>query len=351
MADTSRALYQPHAAALMALYGDVENFARGQGEIPTGTPGSVLERSNARDYRYYAHQSYDANGRKVEKYVAGPVGDPAADAKAKALRDRVQALGEAVRHIRLLAREGFKLVDAKAYATLASLHNEFLFRAGACLVGAHAFGTLLNQLGVRAAQYATQDVDIARSAKLAFATRPEMSFLDMLKASGIAFSEVPGLDPRQPATSFKEAGRSLFQVDLLVPSPDDRIGVVVVPELKAHATSLPHLRYLLTDTQDAVVLAREGCCAVRVPAPARFAWHKLVVSQLRKRGEKALKDAAQAAVLLAVLAERHPGELEEAARALPASARKHVARAAPAARAALAAHARALEALDSIAAP
>jgi hypothetical protein len=349
MADTRRKLYLPHAAALMALYGDVENFARGQGEVLTGTPGSVLERSNAGGFKYYAHQSYDARGKKVEKYLAGPVGDADADAKAQALRDKVHALGDAIKHIRLLTREGFKLVDSKAYATLASLHNQSLFRAGAVLVGSHAYGTLLNQLGVRAPQYATQDVDIARNAKLAFETRPELSFLEMLRASGIPFSEVPGLDPRQPATSFKETGRSLFQVDLLVPSADESIGIVPVPEVKAHATSVPYLRYLLGDSQDAVALAREGCCAVRVPAPERFAWHKLIVSQLRKRGEKALKDAEQAAVLLAVLAERHPGALEEAGGALPTSARKHLVKAAPAMREALAAHPRAIEVLDSIA--
>ncbi|MGQ0655130.1 MAG: GSU2403 family nucleotidyltransferase fold protein [Betaproteobacteria bacterium] len=349
MADTGRKLYQPHAAALMALHGDLENFARAQAEVLTGTPGSVLERSNASGFRYYAHQSYDAHGKKIERYLAGPAGDARADAKAQALREKVQALGEALKHVRLLAREGFKLVDSKAYATLASLHNQSLFKSGAVMVGSHAYGALLNQLGVRAAQYATQDVDIARSAKLAFETRPQLSFLEMLNASGIPFSAVPGLDPRQPATSFKETGRSFFQVDLLVPSANEKIGVVAVPELKAHATSLPFLRYLLGESHDAIVLAREGCCAVRVPSPQRFAWHKLLVSQLRKKGDKALKDAAQAAVLLAVLSERHPGALEEATGALPASARKHVAKAAGPAREALSAHPRAVEALESIA--
>ena len=332
----------------MALYGDVENFARGQREVLTGTPGSILERSNAGGFRYYAHQTYDAHGKKVEKYLAGPAGDAAADAKARALRDKIQALGGALKHVRLLLREGFKFVDSKAYATLAALHNHSLFRAGAMLVGSHAYGALLNELGIRAAQYATQDVDIARSAKLAFESRPELSFLEMLKSSGISFSEVTGLDPRQPPTSFKEAGKSFFQVDLLVPSTGDNVGVAAVPELKPHATSLPYLRYLLSDAQDAVVLAREGCCVVRVPTPERFALHKLIVSQLRRKGDKALKDVAQAAVLFAVLSERHAGALEEAAAAMPAASRKLVTKAAASAREALRAHPRAIEALDSI---
>ena len=177
----------------------------------------------------------------------------------------------------------------------------------------------------------------------------DMSFLEMLESSGIAFFGVPGLDRRQPASSFKETGKSFFQVDLLVPSPDEAIDLVPVPELKAHATALPYLRYLLAQSQDALVLAREGCCSVRVPLPERFALHKLMVSQLRKRGAKALQDVAQAAVLFAVLAERHAGALEEAAAAVPASARKHLAKGVPALRDALAAHPRAAEVLRTIA--
>src|SRR5688572_4229873 len=200
------ALYEPHASALSALFGDLENFARRQETALPGTPGSVLERTNASGFRFYAHQYYDANGRKVEKYLAGPVGDPAADDRAKELSERIAELNAAIKNVRLLGREGFKLADAKTFATLASLHNHALFEAGAVLVGSHAYGVLLNQLGARAAQYATQDVDIARSAELAFPEAPQKSFLEIIRESGLAFVEIPGLDKRKPSTSFKEAG-------------------------------------------------------------------------------------------------------------------------------------------------
>jgi hypothetical protein len=313
-------LYEPHPAALTTLYGDLENFARAQRIALPGTPGSVLERRNAGGYKFYAHQFYDATGRKVEKYIAGPVGDAGADAKAEELREKIKSLGETVRSIRLLTREGFKFVDSKTYATVASLHNHELFKAGASLVGSHAYGALLNQLGVRAAQYATKDVDIARNAQLAFEAAPQLSFLEMLKSSGISFFEVPGLNKRKLGTSLKNS----------------------------HATALPYLRYLLGDSQETAILAREGCCMVRVPTPERFALHKLIVSQLRKGGGKAIKDLDQASVLFAVLADRHPGALADAAKAVPLSARKHVAKAAVLARQNLASHPRAIEALDAI---
>ena len=83
------------------------------------------------------------------------------------------------------------------------------------------------------------------------------------------------------------------------------------------------------------------------PTPERFAWHRLIVSQLRKRGDKALKDVEQAAVLMAALSEHHPGALEEAAEAIPLSAKKYVRKAAVAARERLQAHPRALELIDA----
>lgn len=83
--------------------------------------------------------------------------------------------------------------------------------------------------------------------------------------------------------------------------------------------------FLLHETQLATLLAREGCCAVRVPTPERFAVHKPIVSQLRTgRGAKAERDVRQAAVLLAALAEHHPGAIESAMHALPEAARRHV---------------------------
>jgi hypothetical protein len=80
-------------------------------------------------------------------------------------------------------------------------------------------------------------------------------------------------------------GYRVFHVDLLVPSRDESLPVVPVPELRAHATSLPYLGYLLAESQTGMVMAREGCCAVRLPLPEQFAIHKLVVSRLRTSRE------------------------------------------------------------------
>lgn len=322
---TATQLYMAHSRALTTLYSDLESYASQQREVFIGTAGTVLQRTNAAGFRFYARQYYDGEGKKRESYLCGPIGEAQADARARDMRTRIQEIKDVVPSLRLLGREGYNLVDAKTYATLASLHNYGVFSAGGMLIGSHAYGVLTNLLGVRAAAYATEDVDIARREALAFEKLPEQDFLEMLRDSGIEFVEVPQLDPKLPATSFKQRGKTRFHVDLLVPSPNEEFPVLPVPELKAHAQGLPYLKYLLEESQTAMLMAREGCCNVRVPLPERFAVHKLLVSQLQvKRGAKADKDVFQACVLLAVLAEKHPSAIESALSRVPKPARKYL---------------------------
>ena len=187
--------------------------------------------------------------------------DPEVMAKLKALRARIEDANSVISQVRLLARAGFVTVDRKAYATLASLHNHGLFEAGALVIGSHAYGALLNALGVKAVAYRTEDVDIA----------------------------------------------------------------VEVVELKAHAKGLPYLAYLLGASQEVPILSPHGAVMVRVPVPERYAVHKLIVSQLRaKVSSKPEKDLQQAAVLLEVVAEQFPGSVEEALGAVPKSASRHI---------------------------
>lgn len=317
------ALYARHSGALQSLYADIEGYALTVSDPFVGTPGGVVQRTNAGGFAFYSHQYYDGEGKKSERYVAGPVGTPAAEAAAEALRNRIAETKDLVPSLRLLGREGFNLVDARTYATLASLTKHGVFAAGASLIGSNAFGIILNRLGAKAVAFATEDIDIARNDALAFHEPPSAGFLSMLQDSGIPFVEVPGLDPKTPATSFKQRGRGRFHVDLLVPSRNEDFPVVAVPELSAHATGLPYLDYLLEESQMAMLAAREGCCPVRVPLPERFAIHKLLISRLRVgRDAKAEKDVRQASILAAVVGDQQPGALEAAKNFVPGKAQK-----------------------------
>ena len=317
-----RPLYSPLNRAITLTFSELETYALGQREVFVGTAGSVLERSNASGFRFYAHQYYDGTGKKRERYVAGPIGDATADTIANELRERISELKELTPALRLVGREGCSVVDAKTFATVAALHSHGLFAVGAMLIGSHAYGVLLNRLGARAVPYVTQDVDIARGQELLWQHPPRLALGDMLNESGVEFVAVPPLDRKFPSTSFKQRGRSPFHVDLLAPARGEQCTVVAAPEIKAHATGLPYLGYLLAESQSSALLARTGCCAVRVPVPERFAVHKLLVSQLRTgRQAKSARDLTQAAVLCAVLADTHSGALEAAVAAVPKRAR------------------------------
>jgi len=339
-------LFHPISPSLSTLFASIDGNAKAGAPVFAGSAGSIARRQNQKGVGYYVRRFYGGDGRQQEAYL-GVVGE--LDVQVETLRAQIDEVKALVPELRLLVREGFQAADAKTYATLASLYLHGLFDAGATLIGSHAFGVLLNQMGVRAAAYATEDVDVARREVLAFEHLPEKNFLEMLRDSGIHFIEVPSLDRKEPTTSFKQKGVSRFHVDLLVPSPDNEVRIIRVPELKAHATALPYLAYVLGQTQMSTLIGREGCCPVRVPVVERFAVHKLVVSQLRtNRNAKTEKDIHQASVLLAALGERYPGAIEAAVNDLPISARQYLIRASVPALALLQGHPRAVDELAEI---
>lgn len=318
-------LTSPHEQALTLLFAELEQTAAAQQDAFLGTPGTLTQRTNENGTRYWVHRYSDGVGRRKETYL-GTTEEPGVAARVDALREKIAGATTTIARVRVLARSGFATVDRKTYSTVASLHNHGLFRAGALLIGSHAFGALLNALGVKAVAYRTEDVDIARREQLALSG--VTPFLGMLRETGIEFFEVPALSRRGHSTSYAERGGSRLKVDLLVPSSDEGYRTVPVPELRAHAQGLPYLRYLLGSSQEVPLLSPHGVVMVRVPVPERFAVHKLIVSQLRaKTTSKPAKDLRQAATLVEAIVDRFPGALEDAIDAIPKSATKHVRRA------------------------
>ena len=321
---TPAPLYKQHPPALAATYADVENHALHQDEVLVGTPGAISLRENANKTRYFVRQFYDFEGKKRDQYLC-QVDSPQCDKTVGDWKRRMEEAKQLQTSIRLLAREGFSILHPKHLAALAPLTRYKIFEAGAVLIGTHAFEVIVNRMGIRAATFATEDVDIARPGKLALERAPKASLLQLLRESGIDFVDVPSLKLGAPSTSYKEKGRSRFTFDLLVPTARDEIEILPVPELDAHATGLPYLRYLLTETQMGAAISSHGVAAVRVPTPERFALHKLIVAQLRSgRTEKSRKDLKQAAVLIAATGELFPGALESAFKKTATSSRKHI---------------------------
>jgi hypothetical protein len=232
-------------------------------------------------------------------------------------RDRV-AVAPDLERVRRLAAQlragGALTTDASSARVIHGLADAGVFAAGGVLVGTYAFAALANALGVRWSTGAlrTQDDDVARRAEGDIDVAvPDVevdlpSVLDSLK---MGFLPVPPLDPRHPSTSFKVRGKAL-RVDLLSPQRGDNTDPVFLPRFNAAAQPLAHLGYLLDSPERAVVL-NGGAVLVNVPAPARFAFHKLLIAPLRPAAmeAKSHKDIAQAKDLLEVLIEERPGDL------------------------------------------
>ncbi len=340
-------LFTDHLLSLQSSYSDLKRLAGEQETVFVGTPGSVTERTvNGKAFLY--RQYYDPADRKAAEYL-GPSAAATTAARADALRERIASTKGLLDVARVLARAGYVRVDARVDAVVAALFNHGVFRAGGVVVGSHAYGILLNELGVRAAAYGTEDVDIARRAPLRLPTKT--SFDVMLADAKLGLLPVPQLDRKKPSTSYKPAGADRFRVDLLVPTSGSSVKVLEAKDLGVFATALPHFQYVLEDPLEAIVIGRSSVVPVNVPRPERLGWHKLLVSELRaETNDKRTKDVAQATVLLALTAERDEDATRDALRALAPAPR---AKAKKAARAVLerlegTPHARALQTLRAI---
>ena len=194
-----------------------------------------------------------------------------------------------------------------------------VFLAGGVLVGTIAFRAHANLLGVTWASDArTRDIDVADdlSIPVAVGADERVSLPTLLETSGMGFLPVPSLDARAPVTEYRLRGREL-SVELLTPMTGRPDGAPRrIPQLDAFAEPVRFLDYLLEDVQIAVLLHGHGIL-VNVPAPARFALHKLVVSRRRPPAfaEKARRDLAQARALLDILVDERPGDVALAAEA------------------------------------
>ena len=310
--------FQPQAFRVQ--FEDLVVTARVQEALFLHSPGSIVVRErSSRGYWYWRYYALD--GKEREQSL-GPVGDGEADARKAALETRIATANQLAKDANMLRRQGYCSADNSTSVTLATLYNAGVFRTGAMLVGAHAYGALLNTLGVKPRRnYSTEDIDIARYAPIQLAAIPEGGLLEILRGTGLPFVEVPQLDSRRPSTSFLQRGTRL-KVDLLVPSKDATYGSVRIPELRAHATAMPFLGFLLAEQLDTVILSRDRVIPLKVPRPERYCVHKLLVSQLRAKtgAAKDEKDLDQATLLAEVLEERFPGLVEETAEGLGRSA-------------------------------
>ena len=193
---------------------------------------------------------------------------------------------------------------------IAALAKAGIFRLRGVLVGTAAYQTYSAMLGARLSMLQTGDVDIAQFKNVSVAVGEKtLPVLEVLKEIDKTFRPIPHINDERNATSYITKGG--LGVDFLTPNegPDTDVPQRL-PAFQTDAEPLRFLDYLIHNPEPAVVLHDAGVF-VLVPAPERYAVHKLIVSRRRPAGTaKQEKDLKQSAALLELLAQKRPYELK-----------------------------------------
>jgi hypothetical protein len=282
--------------------------------------GSIYTRE--RDGTCYYYVKMPVGMIRVDSFI-GKMGDPAAEEAVESLRRGMNLARDRRKLVTILKKEGIAAPHRTIGATLDAIAQSGLFRAGAVLVGTGAYMMCEPLVGhfLPRPTLMTGDLDLA-TANLALAADPPEAFEDILKRGDPTFRSVMQLDPRNPPSRFSTGDG--FLVDLIAPK---RRGTdtnpVHVKALHAGAAPLQHINWLITDPVQTVALWGAGV-AVKVPQPARFAVHKLILAQKRNpiMRLKRQKDLAQADALIEALLANDPYALEDAIEDARAKGRK-----------------------------
>lgn len=177
------------------------------------------------------------------------------------------------------------------------------------LIGSYAFSCYGNQLGVvfYEAMRRTEDRDVAyqRSIEIGFVC----DIREDITGAAPGMAEPRQINPWIPP--YEMVAPDGFKAEFLTTpaSPLDK-APVRIERFGVNAQPFCFMDYLLAEPVRTVVLYGAGI-PVSVPEPARYAIHKLAVSQLRPAAypEKRRKDLAQAGALIKYLLEESPGAL------------------------------------------
>ncbi len=296
---------RPIPLNLLTLYEDlVQNV-----EVSDVPPATVSTRTVRGRLRLYATERVGAMYR--QRYI-GLAEDPAAQERAEAIRQSAQSSKLRRSTVSLLKQARIPAPSLPVGRILESVAKAGLFKQGLVLVGTIAYQTYPCVVGsyLPSSQTKTQDADfaVAKFAVPRLAQGDDMEVI--LKRADSSFRpDWKSADNNLPRRFVSSALN--FEVDLLTTAARATTSLVPIPGLKCAAVPLKFLDYLIESTTDAVALYGSGV-PVRIPTPARYAVHKLIVASERSQVGKQKKDLAQARELIDILLETDQGALEDA---------------------------------------
>lgn len=278
-------------------------------DFPIGRGGFVVSERNGRRYWYF---QLNEKGKRTRRYV-GPETPDLVDRIARHEQRRAGA-GDRREMVQTLKRSRLPAPDRETGKLIETMAEASVFRLRAVLIGTLAYQTYGPMLGVRLPLGATRthDIDISQAPDVSVMIEDELDkpLLDVLHGVDDSFRPVSPPLAENRATSYIAA--SGMRVDLIAThrGPESDLPVRL-PALGTDAQPLRFLDFLIYDAIAAVVLYGAGIL-VSVPAPERYALHKLLVARRRTSGHpKIEKDMAEAASLIEVLADARPDDLAQ----------------------------------------
>lgn len=265
--------------------------------------------------KHYWYFGYRDIGQKLRMVYVGPDNKRVAGLAARF--EQVRRAKPLAPPARVAIAAGCTPVAPKHFRVIKRLSEYGFFRAGGVLIGTHAFLALGNMLGVRWRQAdTTLDVDFAHAGRNVSVALPadleidvhgaleslEMGLLPITQLSGSSGAQYS--NPSDPElrldflTSMSRGGKP-----------------VVMKGLNLALEPLKFMEFSLQQTTQGCIFGNLGACVVNLPAPERFAVHKLIVFGERPAREraKANKDLLQAGSLVQWLLVNDQAELFNAA--------------------------------------
>ena len=300
-------LFSPLSLSAQTAYAELQDQLRIQNIDRLRTlPGSFHRQTQkGRPYIYYGYRDLDGTGRMayvgpensrvlelIKKHEGVKFGG--AQSRVKALANSAAALGCAAtltKHFRVINR----------------LEQYGFFGAGGILIGTHAFLAMGNMLGVRwLSSNLTMDVDFAHAGKnvsIALGANVKISVHDALSSLEMGLLPITEFSGKTGA-QYRNPQDPELRLDFVTPQTRTG-GPVILPGLGLALECLKFMEYSLVDTTQALILSKEGGCIVNIPAPERYAVHKLIIYGERPVSDrsKANKDLGQAAAIFKVLFE------------------------------------------------
>lgn len=296
---------RPVPLNVMTLYADLAQRLGLQDMRPASISTKTVD---GKKYLYAVEKDGKA---RIQRFLG-----PAASASAQEHAERLKRVAEEAKQLRstvtLLKNARVPGPSLLLGRILEVVANAGLFNRGVTLVGSAAYQTYCCIVGsyLPAATLITNDVDLSLAEFVA--SQEEEGIEKILKRADPTIEPHWFTGDKLPRVYKTASG---FMIDFLTTlRRGKRAGEPIpVKSLGCSAVPLSFQEYPVEDTIETVSLYGTGVL-VRVPAPIKFAIHKLIVAQRRGRTDvaKKQKDLKQALELIDIFLETDEGALQDA---------------------------------------